>query len=467
MLARHLWGLVRNRFWLMLLVAVVSGAALGVALGTVEHDEGPASSFTKAWRSDSAETRAVLGTIFGLQITVMTIVLSVNLTTLQAGANQFSPRLVPFHLKSNPLRGTIPVFAFSAAYTIGAVKVLGLVEEGVSKPRPVVTGAIVIVLVTFVALVTGMFKSFAMLRVERVLWLVQRATVEAAERAQSLVKGLALAPAATVVLPPTAVPIRARECGYIVEVDVAGLLARARRARIMVRISRAMGEYVDKDEILGWAAPERARGLVDSRAVRMLAARIRIAKNRELDFDPIYGVRILADVATRSLGEFLSDPYTAQQALQQLRSVLRHVMKQPLGDHNVLDDDGGVRVSVNSADLREFISVGVEAPLRIGAGEPEVLDAVLEIAQEVGLLARDAETRDLAHALVERVVQDATEYGHLDRSRRARLLAEAELVHQTLHRDAPRLDRHSRATWALMREEEVDWMNARMAEATP
>ncbi|NUO48952.1 MAG: DUF2254 domain-containing protein [Polyangiaceae bacterium] len=448
-------------------MAVIFGAALGVALGMVEHDEGPGGFFSQAWRRDADDTRTALGTLFGLQITVMTIVLAINSATLQAGANQFSPRLVPIHLKNSPLRGTVPVFAFSAAYTIGAVKVLGLVAEGIAKPRPVVSGAFLILLATFITLVSGMFKTFAMLRVERVLWLVQREAVEAAERVQSLVRNLTLAPAAKIVLPPTAVPLRARACGYIVEIDVAGLVARARRARVRVRISRAVGEYVDSDEIVGWVAPELAGGPVDQRAVRMLSQRIRFSQNRELDYDPIYGVRILADVATRSLGAFLSDPYTAQQALEQLRSVLRYVIKQPLGDQNIVDDDGLVRVSVNSADLREFISVGIEAPLRMGAGEPEVLDAVLEIAQEVGLLARERETRDLAHALVERVVQDATEYGHLDRSRRARLLAQADLVNETLARDAPRLDRHARAVWALMRKDEVDVIAARMAAVTP
>ncbi len=467
MVARRFWRFVGNPLWLLLLVAVVFGAALGVALGSIEHDEGAAGLFSEAWRRNSDDTRAALGTLFGLQITVMTIVLSLNSSTLQASANQYSPRLVPFYLKGAPLRRTIPVFAFSAAYTIAAVKVLGLVEEGVARPRPAISAAFFMLLATFVALVTGMFKTFAMLRVERVLVLVKRATLEAVERLQESVRGLTLAPNATLVLPPTAVPLRAHRGGYLAEIDVDGLVEGARNTGLRVRICRATGDYVDKEEIIGWAAPERTGGPVDERAARAVANSVRIARSRELDYDPLYGVRILADVATRSLGLAISDPYTAQQAMQQLRSVLRHLMKRRLGDQNVIDEDGVVRVSVNCAGLREFISVGVETPLRLGAGEPEVLDAILEIAQEVGLLATDRESRELAEALVDRVVDDAAEYGHLDRARAARLHAQAALVRQILKRDAPRLDRHARPVWALMRKDEIDGMNARMAEATP
>jgi uncharacterized membrane protein len=322
-----------------------------------------------------------------------------------------------------------------------------------------------LLLATSAVLVLGVFKTFPMLRVERILSLVRRSTVDALERVEATLVGMPLAFGGGLALPPNAAPVRAGGCGYIVEVDVRTLVSRARRARLRVRICRAVGEYVDRDEIVGWAVREGGGTSADLQSVRSLARAVTIAPNRELDHDPIYGVRILSDVAARALSSSSNDPYTARQALQQLRSVLRHLMLHRLGDRNVTDADGAIRVSINCADLREFISVGVEAPLRLGAGEPEVLDAVLEIALEIGLLARDAASRDLAHALVSRVLEDAAVYGRLDRSRKARLLVQADLVHQTLVRDGPRADRHARSVWALMREEDVGRVSERMEHA--
>jgi uncharacterized membrane protein len=182
---------------------------------------------------------------------------------------------------------------------------------------------------------------------------------------------------------------------------------------------------------------------------RRLAGRLLIAPVREADLDPVYGIRILSDVAARSLSSTDNDPYTARQALHQLKSILRRLARTALGDWNVVDRDGKVRVSVMAAELRELISIGIEAPLRYGAGDPEVLDGVLEIALEVGLVAPDAATRAAAYHLIDRVLQDATEYGDLRDGRLRRLLAEADLVRASLQDDSPRLERHARSDWAL------------------
>ncbi|NUP07573.1 MAG: DUF2254 domain-containing protein [Polyangiaceae bacterium] len=462
---RHLREALSETFWLVLVVAIVGGGAAGVAAARMDHDDSVSSYFGRAWLATSGDARGVLGTLFGLQITVLTIVLSVNASTLQAGANQYSPRLVPFYLKNTPLRRTIPMFAFSAAYTLAATKTLGMITQGVERPRPAVTGAIALLLATFATLAIGMFKTFPMLRVERVLVLVRNAAVAAAGRLEARMSNLTTATRATLILPSNATPVRAAACGYIVDIDVERLSACARSAGVRVRICRAIGDYVDEAEVIGWAASDRGFP-VDSRGASDLARSVALGPNRELGCDPLYCVRILADVAARALSSSSHDAYTARQALQQLRSVLRNLMSRKMGDWNVVDADGSVRVSMISADLREFISVGIDAPLRVGAGEPEVLDAVLEIALEIGLLASDGQEREMAFALVARVVEDAAEYGHLDRARTARLLAHAELVRTTLVRDSPRPDRHARSVWALMPQDEVDELRVRLAGAT-
>jgi len=115
----------------------------------------------------------------------------------------------------------------------------------------------------------------------------------------------------------------------------------------------------------------------------------------------------------------------------------------------VTDRDGRVRVSVMATQLREYVSISVEAPLRHGAGNPDVLDGILEIALELGLIAPHAEGRATAHQLINRVLEDAMEYGDLRNGRLKRLLAEADLVRACLEDDGPRADRHARSDWAL------------------
>ena len=114
-----------------------------------------------------------------------------------------------------------------------------------------------------------------------------------------------------------------------------------------------------------------------------------------------------------------------------------------------------VRVYEKAAELCELISVAVDSPLRLGAGDPEVLDGVLEIALEVGLIARGAEGRAATQALIARVLDDAIVFGRLDPGRMARLQAEADLVRASLEQDTPRSERHVRSVWALTRAGEM------------
>ncbi len=448
MVIRRLRKLLREPIWCVLFGCLIVGVILGTLAAQETTNELAAAVFGQAWRKTPADTRSFLVTVLSLQLTVMTIVLSLNAPMIQSAANQYSPRLVPYYLKNVPIRRALPVFVLATAYILAAVREIGFAPDDAVRPRMVLSGAVILVIVAFLVLVWGMIRTYRFMRVELVLELVRRATFAAIARREARRRRLRLAPSASFSPPADATPLGARKSGYLVEVDVRGIARIARKAGVRVRISRAVGDYFDAGEVVGWVSRD-GDGPIGARLLRRLAATLLIAPTREADLDPAYGLRILAEVAARALPPITNDPYTARQALQQIRSVLRHLARTPLGDWNVIDDDGGVRASVMVSELRELISIAIEVPLRCGAGDPEVLHSVLEIALEVGLVAPDAEGRAVAHQLVHRVLEDAIEYGDLRNGRLKRLVAEADLVRASLNEDGPRSDRHARSDWAL------------------
>jgi uncharacterized membrane protein len=440
---------LREPFWAALIVSLAVGLVAGTLAGAVERDVGYTALLGRAWRGDAAETRGILVAILGVQITVLTIVMSVNTPMIQSAANQYSPRLIPYYLKNNPVRRAFPLFVLTVGYILAALRELGTVRDDVARPRIVLSGGLVLAVLSLSWLAIMLIRTFRFFRVERVLTLVRESTFATVDRLAARARRLPVARAAQPSLPDGASPLRARASGYLVDVDAGGLYAIARREGVRVRISRAVGDFLDAGEIVGWVGGERAALAAPDLAVR-LAARLETAPVRAPDFDPLYGVRILADVAARALspgGPY--DSYTSRQALQQLRSVLRRLARAPVGDWNLVDEDGTVRISLMGTELRELVSAAIEAPLRLGAGDPEVLDGVLEIAFELGLVEESPEARTVARQLIARVLEDAGQYGHLADGRLERLLGEVALVRASLDRDAPRLDRHSRSDWAL------------------
>ncbi|WP_163988079.1 DUF2254 domain-containing protein [Pyxidicoccus caerfyrddinensis] len=427
MVTRRLSKFLREPYWLVLLGLLVMGVVLGIWLARQQTDTEPAV-FGLAWRGDPNETRYVLSAMFGIQTTVLTVVLSLNAPVIQSAANQYSPRLVPIYLKSAPLRRAIPLFALSSGYIIAAIRELGLIADAAIRPRPVISGAFILVFTALFSLVFCMIRTFRFMRVERVLGLVQDLIVTATERRiQARLKRLPLDPEATLVLPADATALGAPESGYLAEVDLRSLAHRARKRGVRARIYLTVGEYVDKGEVVGWVVADGG-GPVDDGALRDLAHALRITAAREPGCDPALGIRILVDVANRALSSSANDPYTARQALQQVRTVMRRLACLPLGDWNVVDPDGRVRVSIVATRLRDFLFLAVDGPLHYGMGNPEVLEEVLQIALVVGQVARDEEDRAAAHALLARVLADANAHGALERERFRRLLTEAERV---------------------------------------
>ncbi|NOK33266.1 DUF2254 domain-containing protein [Corallococcus exercitus] len=444
MVTYRLRKLLREPYWLLLSGMVAVGVVLGTALARVETDSGW-GLLGHAWPGDVDDMRGALGTLLGFQITVLTLVVSLNAPVIQSAANQYSTRLVPIYLKSAPLRRALPFFALSSSFILAAVRELGIIEDHGVRPRPVLSVAIVLVLVALCLLIVFLVRTFRFLRVERVLKLVQHLIVSATERRiQARLKRLPLDPAATLRLPADATSLLASTSGYLAEVNLQALTRLARKWGVRVRIGITLGEYIDQEAVVGWVVADRG-GPVAASVLHALAGTLIITSARDPDCDPSFGLRTLVDVANRALSSSSNDAYTARQALHQIRSVMRRLAALPQGDWNVIDPDGSARVSVVALRLRDYLFLAVDGPLHYAGGDPEVLEEVLQIALTVGLVARDAEDRAAAHALLARVLAEVQ--GSPEPDRFHRLLTQAERVRASFQGERRASVERGRADW--------------------
>jgi len=346
---------LHDPFWIVVIAALVIGLATGAVLAKDEVDATP-FFLGHAWLGTPTETRGVLATMFGIQFTVLTLVLYLNAPLVQSAANQYSPRLVPFFLKYAPFRRAVPLFTLSSGYILAAVRELGLMSDEHMGPRPVVSGALLLLLIAFTLLTIDTLRMLRFMRVERVLGLVRSSAFAAADRIRARLERLPRDREASLVLPAGASKLTAFESGYLADVDPIELTRIARKAAVRVRICRTIGEYIDSGEVLGYFFADAA-GAVDARVGRALVTALTIGPVREPELDPTYAVRILADVATRALSSNAYDAYTARQALQMIRSVLRRLAALDLADWNMTDRDGRVRASVIDAGRFPYRSV--------------------------------------------------------------------------------------------------------------
>ncbi|MBA3427409.1 MAG: DUF2254 domain-containing protein [Actinobacteria bacterium] len=88
-----------------------------------------------------------------------------------------------------------------------------------------------------------------------------------------------------------------------------------------------------------------------------------------LDEDVAYGVRLLVDVAERSLSDspFL-DPTTAVQAIDRLHDILRQLARRPFPDGRHHDSTGAVRLTVPAMTWDASVRLAFDEIRMAGAG---------------------------------------------------------------------------------------------------
>ena len=160
-------------FWLVLIGALVLGVILGTLMARETSNDIIEPVLGKAWRKSASDTRSFLMTMLSLQLTVVALVVSMNAPMIQSAANQYSPRLVPFYLRNVPFRRALPMFVLTTGFIIAGVREVGFGMDEAVRPRPVLSGAVTLVLFAFAMLATAMIRTYRFLRVELILALVR------------------------------------------------------------------------------------------------------------------------------------------------------------------------------------------------------------------------------------------------------------------------------------------------------
>ena len=94
---------------------------------------------------------------------------------------------------------------------------------------------------------------------------------------------------------------------------------------------------------------------------------------RTLDQDVAYGLRLLVDIAERSLSDspFL-DPTTAVQAIDRLHDCLRHLARREFPDGIHHDHAGNQRLIIRVMDWDAYVHLAYDEIRLAGAGSPQI-----------------------------------------------------------------------------------------------
>jgi uncharacterized membrane protein len=398
---------LRGAMWALPTLAVVLALIAGSVLALV--DIGPDSPFEPLlFQGTSDDARALLIGIASTMITVIALVLGLTVVALQLASTQYSPRLLRNFLRDRVNQVVLSVFVATFTYSTAGLYTVGISggQRTNDFPRLAVTGALVLLFASLVMLVFFVHHLVHSIQVDEIMATVERNTLHVIEHDLPTV-GITAGPLPA---PPVwAVALPAHRSGYLQTVHPDVLLATAVARDVNVGVASMVGDHVVAGSPLVWLWRPSPEQPPPPRAEfeHVVPEAVRIGFERTMEQDAAFGVRQLADIASKALSPAINDPYTAVQALQHIAVVLAELSHRPLGSQVLRDSSGAARVTIPGRDFAYYIDLACGQIRRYGRSEPRVMLALLRILRSTGRFCADDDNRAVLAHQVRLVLADA------------------------------------------------------------
>jgi uncharacterized membrane protein len=393
---------VRSSLWFVPVLCVLAGVAL--SFGTISLDryfDYQALPGAIVVGPDAAVV--ILTTIAGSMVSLAALVLTITMVVVQLAMGQFSPRIVQRILRDKPSQLAIGLFVATFVHSILAVREVINNGDGTGQvPGISLLTAFVLALVSIAVLVVYVHHIGQALRVSALIELVGKETRKLLDRKYpEELPAVELEPGAPAV-------VAARKSGVVTKIGSDELVEEARRVDCVLELVPALGEFVPAGAPLF-----RVHGEPGELDEDRLHDALILALEPTLDEDVAYGIRLLVDIAERSLADSpFQDPTTAVQALDRLHDLLRQLARRPIPEGLHRDEEGEVRLAVFVMTWDAYVHLAFDEIRLAGAGSPKVtrrLKAALTDLKTQALPDRIAvldEQLDLLMAAAETAMKD-------------------------------------------------------------
>jgi uncharacterized membrane protein len=373
------WGIVfrvRQRLKTSLVVIPLLGAVLGPVVGQLTLWLDRVVQVPEAWRYSASTATGVLSVLVGAMVGLLGFVVTVSVLVVQMATSTLSPRFMRLWYRDLLQKLVLAMFAGTLTFSFSLLR---HVEEA-SVPNIGVTVAGLLVAASLLLLLLYLDRFTHLLRPVAVAALVADAGrhVLGALPVQPAV-GAGIADHASRGMGSTgpATVVRAARSGAIQAIDGSGLLGLARRHDCVLVLLHSVGDFVPADapllEVFGKPPPAAER-----RLRRMFV----LGRERTIEQDPAFALRILVDIAIRALSPAVNDPTTAVQVLNYVEDLLLVIGRHDLhGRGELCDAQGQPRVVIPVRRWEQYIQLGVTEIREYGATSVQItrrLRAALE-----------------------------------------------------------------------------------------
>ena len=368
---------LKASLWFVPVLCVLAGAA--ISFGTLALDRlSGYDAIPESLVGGPDSATAILTTVAASMVSLTALVLTITMVVVQLAMGQFSPRIVQRILRDKPSQLAIGLFVATFVHAILAVREVTNNGDGTGQvPGIAVITSFVLVLVSIAVLVIYVQHIGQALRVSALIELVGKDSRKLVDRRYP---DEMTPPAAEPGSPPV---ICAPKSGVLTVIGEKQLVEEAARADVVLELVPGLGQFVPAGASL-FVVHGEPDGLDEDRLHEALILKL----ERTLDEDVAYGMRLLVDIAERSLADSpFQDPTTAVQAIDRLHDLLRQLARRPFPDGRHRDATGQVRLIVKTTSWEDYVHLAFDEIRMAGAGSPPVARRLVAALRDLRSIA--------------------------------------------------------------------------------
>jgi uncharacterized membrane protein len=368
----ELWDAARSSFGFLPGLAMLLGLVAGFGLPTLDKQLGitmPALSFDG---QDAA--RSLLETIATSVVAVAGLSFSVTVVAFTLASSQLSPRVLRSFRRDRLSQMTLAAMLGTFVYSLVVLVRLGISEQSAEPPNLAVSVAIVAAVASFALFSVFIAHIVSMLQPSSLIEAIHNDARDAlakrypcgpGEPADAIAASVAAADLRSGGARRLTVHAAADESGYLNAVDTGGLIDAACGVDGLVEQLHPIGSWILPGQALarvrfdGFAATRRELDEDDLAAT--IRSCFRLGNQRTDIQDASFPIRQLADIALRGLSPGINDPTTAQNAMEQMTSILVDFARS--------DGCSSIRVDENETPRFVAVAPNLDSLVRVGFGE--------------------------------------------------------------------------------------------------
>ena len=396
MRVRQIWESLRSGMWFIPTLLVIAAVVLAFALVAVDGLIGREAlqEWPLLFGAGAEGSRGVLTAIAGSMITVAGVTFSITVVALSLTATQYSPRVLRNFMRDRANQVVLGVFVAVFAYCLIVLRVIRGGDEDPFVPEVAVLAGVMLGLTSIGFLIYFIHHVAVSIQAVSIIASAAHETLDAIEHLfpedlgdssdEDAVRDEVPPPHGTVWQ-----PVRALRTGYLQSIDSAAVLKFARRRRTVVRMERAIGNFVAAGTPLASIA---AASPPDDEAVRELNDAYVTDLQRTVGQDASFGIQQIVDIALKGLSPGVNDTTTAVICIDHLSSILARAAVRRF-ESPVREVGGVVRVVARGPTFRTLLSDAFDQIRRNAAGNVAALLRMLDAVEAVASVTRSAPRR--------------------------------------------------------------------------